>query len=69
MTDELKQWSEDKAYDRAKVEMLKALQNVREKISNFCAMEPAAYVPNYVAYARCINLIDDEMVKYMGGRQ
>ena len=37
------------------------LQEIRNEVANWNKTEPARYVPNYDAFARVINLIDEKI--------
>ena len=40
---------------------LEILQEIRNEVANWHKTEPARYVPNYDAFARLINLIDEKI--------
>ena len=65
MTDELKQWSEDKAYDHAKAEMIEVLQEIRQEISHITDME-VVRDGLYIREFEVIKIIDKYISKYMG---
>lgn len=37
MTDELKAWAEEQAYERAKAEYMEKLYKIRDKIDSYCS--------------------------------